>query len=108
MFMQSFGTSIRHKATYNHTVALHKDALAMAHIQSTYSATEDEFPSEVEGPEAQFSEKEDYGYELSSDTEDEGDEEDDGDANLGAEDSKELWEVDDLHAERYMMIFDKF
>jgi hypothetical protein len=101
MFMRFFGTGIGHKATYNHTAALRKDALAMAHMQSTYSATEDEFPSEVEGPEAQFSEKEDYGYELGSDAEDEGDEEDDGDANLGAEDGEEPWEVDDLHAERY-------
>ena len=101
--MRFFGSGIGHKATYNHTAGLRKDALAMAHVQSTSAVPteDDEFQIVPEGPEAQFSEKEDYGYELDSDAEDGGDDEDDDDANLGAEDGEEPWEIDDLHAEGY-------
>lgn len=76
----------------------------MAHVvQSTSVAfpIKDELEIVPEGLEAQFSEREDYRYELGSDAEDEGDDEDNDEANSGPEDGEEPWEVDDLHAEGY-------
>ena len=106
MFMRFFGGSIGHKATNKYTAALREDALAMVNAQSTSAASaivEDEVQvvDELESEEARLAEKSDYGYELGSDAEDEDYVSDDNDANLGAEDGEEPWEMDDLHAEGY-------
>ena len=79
----------------------------MVNAQSTTAASTivEEVQAVAESEEDQFAEKEDYGYELGSDAEDEDSElegnETDGGGNLGAEDGEEPWQMGDLYAEGY-------
>ncbi len=75
----------------------------MVNAQSTAapSTLVEEVQSVAESEEAQFAEKEDYGYELGSDTENEDDGQNDDGVDLGAEDGEEPWQMGDLHTEGY-------
>ena len=104
MFIRFFGGGIGHKATYEYTEALRKDALTMVNTYSnseSVSVVDEELHVVSESEEAQFAEKDDYGYEVGEEEDCDSDNEDDDGANLGAEDGEEPWGVDDLQAEGY-------
>jgi hypothetical protein len=96
MFMRFFGAGIGHKATYKYTGAFRKDVLAMAGVvQSNADTFVDHLGIPCE--EDLLAEEQDYGYDIASGSEDEeGLDDCEGDADLGAEDGEEPWDVDDL------------
>jgi hypothetical protein len=102
MVMRFLGAGIGHKATNKYTTALRTDSLTMAKATVAQPDTNFEGPQIPDSEDALLAEEQDYGYELSSESEgDEGvDDEDDG-GDLGAEDGEEPWEADDLHALGY-------
>jgi len=99
MFMRFFGAGIGHKATNKYTETFRKDVRAMANaMQSNTDPIVDSDLQIPDSEEAQLAEEQDYGYEISGESEDEV--EDDG-ADLGAEDGEEPWDMDDIQAEGY-------
>jgi hypothetical protein len=101
MFMRFLGAGIGHKATNGYTAALRDDALAMAKVTVTQPDTIFEGPQIPDNEDTLLAEEQDYGYELGSESEDEGLGEDDDAADMGPEDGEEPWESDDLHALGY-------
>ena len=102
MFMQFFGAGVGHRATNKYTAALRDDALAMANAKQPNTDTIFEDIQIPDGEDALLAEEQDYGYEFGGESEDEeGPDEEDDDADLGAEDGEEPWEADDLHTLGY-------